>query len=467
MEIKHLKNIIIVSFGFLLLFTAYGGLQTLQSSLNPEKGLGVASLSVVYGCLILSSIFLPPLIIKKIGCKWTIVVSMCCYITYSIGNFKPNWYSLIITSAILGIGGGPLWASKCTYLTTSGIRYARQTGKEKMDVVNQYFGLFFLIYQSSGVWGNLISSLVLNQNANKVLYDNISYSNCGANNCPISNAEVSNTTSNTTSSVSGVSDILRYTLMGIYTGCGVIAVLLIVFFLDQIDLSEEQKEENGNPTIWKSLLGTMKQLKDIRQCLLIPLTMFSGFQQGFLSSDYTKAYVTCALGIHFVGYVMICFGATNSIFSMVFGKLSQYTGRIALFMLAAAISISCIIALLLWSPNPNQLAIFFIFPALWSVSDAICQTLLNAFYGVLFDDHKEAAFANYRLWESVGFVIAFAYSNVLCVSVKLYVVLSMLLLGMILYLVVEFLEYRKQKMSAQDRNVEMMTESTNVQNTTE
>ncbi|XP_066452234.1 protein unc-93 homolog A-like isoform X2 [Eleutherodactylus coqui] len=447
MEIKHLKNIIIVSFGFLLLFTAYGGLQTLQSSLNPEKGLGVASLSVVYGCLILSSIFLPPLIIKKIGCKWTIVVSMCCYITYSIGNFKPNWYSLIITSAILGIGGGPLWASKCTYLTTSGIRYARQTGKEKMDVVNQYFGLFFLIYQSSGVWGNLISSLVLNQNANKVLYDNISYSNCGANNCPISNAEVSNTTSNTTSSVSGVSDILRYTLMGIYT--------------------EEQKEENGNPTIWKSLLGTMKQLKDIRQCLLIPLTMFSGFQQGFLSSDYTKAYVTCALGIHFVGYVMICFGATNSIFSMVFGKLSQYTGRIALFMLAAAISISCIIALLLWSPNPNQLAIFFIFPALWSVSDAICQTLLNAFYGVLFDDHKEAAFANYRLWESVGFVIAFAYSNVLCVSVKLYVVLSMLLLGMILYLVVEFLEYRKQKMSAQDRNVEMMTESTNVQNTTE
>ncbi|XP_063773794.1 protein unc-93 homolog A-like [Pseudophryne corroboree] len=449
MEIKHLKNIIIIAFGFLLLFTAYGGLQTLQSSLNPEKGLGVASLSVVYGCLIVSSVFLPTIIIKKIGCKWTIVTSMCCYITYSIGNFKPNWYSLIITSAILGFGGGPLWAAKCTYLTTTGIRYAKRMGKEKMDVVNQYFGVFFLIYQSSGIWGNLISSLVLEQNPNKVISENASYSHCGPNNCPALSAG----SSNSTTPPSGVSDTLRYTLMGIYTGCGVLAVLLIVILLDQVELKEEQKNElEAKPSIWRSLLGTIRQLKDIRQCLLIPLTMFSGFQQGFLASDYTKAYVTCTLGIQFVGFVMICFGATNSICSMLSGKLSQYTGRIALFMLAAATSVSCIIALLLWSPNPNQFAVFFIFPALWSMSDAICQTLLNAFYGVLFDDHKEAAFANYRLWESLGFVIAFAYSNLLCISVKLYVVLTMLLLGMILYLVVEYLEYRKSSKNTNNSN---------------
>ncbi|XP_069810381.1 protein unc-93 homolog A-like isoform X3 [Dendropsophus ebraccatus] len=330
MEIKHLKNILIVSFGFLLLFTAYGGLQAIQSSLNPEKGLGVASLGVIYGCLILSSLFLPPILINKFGCKWTIVISMCCYITYSIGNFKPNWYSLIITSAILGFGAGPLWASKCTYLTTSGIRYAKQAGKENMDIVNQYFGLFFLIYQSSGIWGNLISSLVLKQNTHKVSSDNMSYSYCGANSCPAFMADLSNITT----PASGVPDTMRYTLMGIYTGSGLIAILLVVFCLDQIDLSEEQKEDNGNPTFCNSLLGTIQQLRDIRQWLLIPLTMFSGFQQGFLASEYTKAYVTCALGIHFVGYVMICFGAINSIFSMVFGKISQYTGRIGLFMLA-------------------------------------------------------------------------------------------------------------------------------------
>ncbi|KAM4694701.1 protein unc-93 homolog A-like [Discoglossus pictus] len=439
MEIKHLKNILIISFGFLLMTTAYGGLQNLQSSLNPQKGIGVASLSVVYGCLILSSLFLPSIMIKKIGCKWTLVAAMCCYVTYSVGNFKPNWYSLIITSAILGTGGGPLWASKCTYLTVSGIKYAKRTGKKKMDVVNEYFGIFFLIYQSAGVWGNLISSLVLSQKPSKVMLSNASYSHCGANNCPVVSS------GNSTSPPSTVPDNLRYTLMGIYTGCGILAVILVATLLDQINLKdEEQEEEQAEISLCQSLLATIRHLKDKRQCLLIPLTMFSGFQQGFLSSDYTKAYVTCALGIQFVGYVMICFGATNSVCSMLFGKMSEYTGRIALFILAAATSASCIIALLLWSPNPKQLAVFFIFPALWSMSDAICQTLLGAFYGVLFDENKEAAFANYRVWESLGFVIAFGYSNYLCVNVKLYVVLSVMLLGMILYLVVEYLEHRKK-----------------------
>lgn len=42
-------------------------------------------------------------------------------------------------------------------------------------------------------------------------------------------------------------------------------------------------------------------------------------------------YVTCALGIHYVGFVMMCFGASNSICSFLFGRLARYTGRVALF----------------------------------------------------------------------------------------------------------------------------------------
>ncbi|XP_075719849.1 protein unc-93 homolog A-like [Rhinoderma darwinii] len=457
MEIKHLKNIIIAACGFLFLFTAFGGLQTLQSSLNPEKGLGVASLSVIYGCLILSSLFLPSLIIKKIGCKWTIVAAMCCYITYSAGNFKPNWYSLIITSAILGFGGGLLWPAKCTYITTSGIRYANQLGKEKMDVVNQYFGIFFLIYQTSSIWGNLISSLVLEHNTTKVLSENTSYIHCGASNCPFQSTKFSNSTE----SIAEVTDNVRYTLMGIYTGCGVISVLIIAIFLDPIDLREDiENKHEDKQSIWKTLIDTILQLKDIRQFLLIPLTMIFGMQQGFLSSDYTKSYVTCSLGIKYVGYVMICCGATNSISSMLAGKLSPYIGRICLFIVAAAVSCSSIIALLLWNPNPNQLVLYFILPALWSMSDAIRQTLLNTFYGVLFASHKEAAFANYHVWQSLGFVIAFAYSNYFCVSIKLYIVLCVMLLGTILYMVVEYIEYRKSSTIVENTNTESPLENT-------
>lgn len=76
-------------------------------------------------------------------------------------------YTLIPTSVILGLGGAPLWSAKCTYLTIAGNSYAEKAGKIGKDIINQYFGVFFLIFQSSGIWGNLISSLILSQSSNK------------------------------------------------------------------------------------------------------------------------------------------------------------------------------------------------------------------------------------------------------------------------------------------------------------
>lgn len=66
-----------------------------------------------------------------------------------------------------------------------------------------------------------------------------------------------------------------------------------------------------------------------------------------------------------------------------------------------------------------------------------------ALFGVLFEKNKEAAFATYRLWEALGFVVAFGYSTFLCVSVKLYILLAVLSLAMAAYGTVEYLEARK------------------------
>jgi len=53
-------------------------------------------------------------------------------------------------------------------------------------------------------------------------------------------------------------------------------------------------------------------------------------------------------------------------------------------------------------------------------------------------DETPAAFANFRLWQSLGFVIPFAYSNFLCTDVKLYILTTMLVLGMTGCIIVEF-----------------------------
>lgn len=431
---RNFKNVSVVSVGFLFLFTAYGGLQNLQSSLNAEQGMGVVSLSIIYASIIVSSMFLPPIMIKNLGCKWTIVASMACYVSYSFGNLFPGWYTLIPTSVILGVGGSPLWAAKCTYLTISGNLQAAKEGKKSSDIINQYFGLFFFSFQSAGVWGNLMSSLIFGQDADISEISEEQLQSCGAADCGLNIS--------TNSTINKPAQRLVWTLVGCYIGVGVLAMLIVAVFLDNIDREQASRFRGNRDPFCQTFLATFRQLKDWRLLALIPLTMYSGFEQSFLSGEYTKNYVTCALGIHFVGFVMVAFGAVDSLCSFLFGRLTKYTGRPALFLLAALTNFSCIIALLYWRPHPDQLAIFFIFPILWGVADAIWQTQTNGLYGILFVRHKEAAFANYRMWESLGFVIAFAYSNLLCLEYKLYILLAFLLLTVVTYPIVEYHEYK-------------------------
>ena len=144
-----IKNILVVSVAFLFLFTAFQSLSNLQSSLNREEGLGTVGLCVVYGALVISCMFLPSFVINYLGCKWTVAFSMLCYILYMAANFYATWGTIIPGAIILGLGAAPLWSAKCTYLTETGTWYAKMTGTTSDDIINRFFGIFFMIFQTS------------------------------------------------------------------------------------------------------------------------------------------------------------------------------------------------------------------------------------------------------------------------------------------------------------------------------
>ena len=70
---------------------------------------------------------------------------------------------------------------------------------------------------------------------------------------------------------------------------------------------------------------------------------------------------------------------------------------------------------------------------------------IAAFYGVIFNNNQEAAFSNFRLWESMGFAIAYAYSNYLCVRIKLYLLLTYLTLAILGWGTIEIMERTRTK----------------------
>ena len=111
------KNLILISFAFLLLFTAFGTTGSLQSSINDVDGLGTASLAVLYAALVLSCMFVPSIMIEKMTVKWALVVSVFCYSSYIASQFYPEFYTLLPTAVVLGLGAAPMWSAKCTYLT--------------------------------------------------------------------------------------------------------------------------------------------------------------------------------------------------------------------------------------------------------------------------------------------------------------------------------------------------------------
>ncbi len=80
-----------------------------------------------------------------------------------------------------------------------------------------------------------------------------------------------------------------------------------------------------------------------------------------------------------------------------------------------------------------------------------------AIYGSLFATESEAAFSNYRMWESIGQVIVFGYSNALCTSIKLYILTSFLILGFCGYALTEIISRKAESAASKERNGHVTT----------
>jgi predicted MFS family arabinose efflux permease len=90
-----------------------------------------------------------------------------------------------------------------------------------------------------------------------------------------------------------------------------------------------------------------------------------------------QAFVSCALGIHNVGYVMICFGVVNAICSVIFGSIMKFIGRVPIMVLGVVVHACLVVVLLFWRPHPSSPLVFFVISGLWGVGDAVWQTQMN------------------------------------------------------------------------------------------
>uniref|UniRef100_A0A914W2M1 Uncharacterized protein n=2 Tax=Plectus sambesii TaxID=2011161 RepID=A0A914W2M1_9BILA len=429
-------NVFVMSVAFLLLFTAFHGLQNLQTTVNSEEYLGAVSLSVVYLSLAVSSLFLPSYLINRLGCKQAMIVSMAMYTLYMLANFIPRWYALVPASVLVGMAGSCLWAANCIYITETGVRYSHLNIESPNGVIVRFFGYFFMIVHMGQVFGNLISSLMLektmhyNQPVDRV------EKTCGH----FFTGQWNELSETGRENLTRPPQRVYLAVCAIYVCCTIIATLILTLFLNTLHKDEVAKKDapRFNLDVFRRTLENLRKPKPV---LLIPLTIFNGMEQAFIVGEFTKAYVACGLGLSQIGFVMTAFGIADAVCSLVFGPLIKLFGRMPLFIFGAVVDMLMIFTLLVWPFNPGDTAMFYVIACAWGMADGVWNTQLNGFWVALVGQHLEVAFANYRFWESFGLAVAFLLMRFTTTEIFLYILLGSLFLGMIGYFAIEIYDH--------------------------
>lgn len=434
---KALKNVIVLGIAFMFIFTAFVSLQGLQSSLHIESGVGVFSLSSIYVGTIISCFF-APWIIQRFTTKWTMVITFVFFTGYFAGNFHPEHYMLIPLGALLGLLAGPLFSAQATSITTIALAYAEHSHISDQDhVINKFMGIFCGLYRTSNIWGNLITTLVINKNTTGIGEFQLNHSNisCGSRYClkNNSNEDLSQDL------ITTIDNNTKIMLLSIYMGCGVMGIVILISLFDQHKRKRKNHHYNDDElTSSEIFLSTLKMFKDSKCQLLILIVVFVGLEQGFMFSDFTQAYIACTLGVSQIGPVMMCFGAVSSISCILIGIVaSRHIKRFAFIVAGATFNVGLLIVLWLWKPTMDDVPNFFVVAGCLGLCDAIWQTQTYTLFGVLFIDKQEAAFSCYRMLYATGCAIAFGYSYFLCVQTKVIVLAGVLLLALFLYCVIE------------------------------
>lgn len=162
---RYRKNLIVLSISFILIFTAFRSIQNLQSSLNTEGRLGVIAMACVHGTMFLTCLF-APLLINKLTSKWTIVLGLIFYLFWIVANFYPHFYTLIPTSIGVGFGQSLAWGAQITYIQKLAIDYAHLSRELTHQELSKFNGIFLACFQTTHIWGNVISSVMLSSLSN-------------------------------------------------------------------------------------------------------------------------------------------------------------------------------------------------------------------------------------------------------------------------------------------------------------
>lgn len=419
-------NVITLSVGFMLVFSAFQTMGTIEPSVlesihkeDPSfTGKGYTSLAIIYA-VFASCNWLAPSFISLTGPRITILTGAFCYIFFIATFLWPSTNLLYIASALVGVGAALIWTGHGQYLTEN----------SDVETMTRNAGLFWAIFQLSLFGGNLCAFFAFTEEE--------------------------------------IQESKRRIVFQVLTSLAVIGggVLLLMKSPPQnLVLGEAEGVSSADKELRipekpreKPLMAAWHAIRDAfvlfitPQILLLSLTfIYTGLELTFFSSVYSSSIgFTEGMGESRKRYIPlsgICIGIGEVLGGAIFGILgTKRTKSLSGWPVVGAgfvMHLFVFLITLLNLPNnapfkdTNDVGFIAPSPALALVGslilgfgDACFNTQIYSLLGVLYSKESAPAFALFKFCQSVAAAVSFFYSTYIGLHFQLAILFITVILG--------------------------------------
>jgi hypothetical protein len=105
------RSLVVVSLSFVLVFSSFRSVQSLQSSINSAGGLGVMTMACAHLSMCLTC-HATPRLVQRLSSKWTLILGVIFYMAWIAANMAPHPYTLLPTALGVGFGQSLVWSAQ-------------------------------------------------------------------------------------------------------------------------------------------------------------------------------------------------------------------------------------------------------------------------------------------------------------------------------------------------------------------
>uniref|UniRef100_F6Z5A7 Protein unc-93 homolog A n=1 Tax=Ciona intestinalis TaxID=7719 RepID=F6Z5A7_CIOIN len=433
-----------------LVFSGFGVLLDLQTSIHIKNGVGATATCASYIASAIFGVTFTPIILRKFEKKYLMQITASTCLIYIAANYYPVSSVLIPAGVIVGFGEALMWPVMSLYVTYFATKFAQFGAKNTSDVITEFTGYFFCSYQLSQTFGNLVSYAILY--AGKTITDTggnafnksavVDLSICGVNDCQYKN--VTNANMKQYVPHSKIVLYIMFAVMGFFV---LSAIAIITIFLNKINSSLQAQNEIKDQFMGATMAAMLKHMVNPKQLLITPFALYSGLYMAFKFSELPRAYSSCMLGVTQVGLCIAISDTSNALVSYFSCKLISRIGRVGPIVVVFLLDFGNYMFLLNWVPTSSNKWLVYVIFAIFGCIDGVWNPQINDIHGSHFPENKETAFMVWNFWILVGFAIQFGWSTSLCVYLKIYVQIGLLCFSVVCYGIAEY-RFVKEKKNA-------------------